>query len=168
MSRRVLIVVHDYPPIRSAGAERLLKFAQYLPEFGYTPLILTSGRYGGLPDDGAKKVYRADDLVHRLFAFRRRTTSANTPQDEQYRIATIANRSLLGRVRDAVMIPDTKLGWLMPAVHRGREITAEQRPDIILSSSPPESAHLVGGRLTSCHRHPVGGRSARRLGAAVA
>ncbi len=48
--RSVLIVVHDYPPIHSAGTERVLKFSQYLPEFGYRPVILTTGRYGGLPD----------------------------------------------------------------------------------------------------------------------
>ncbi len=148
MTRTVLIVVHDYPPIRSAGAERLIKFAQYLPEFGYRPLILTTGRYGGLPDDAEHQIYRADDLLHRLFSPWRRHSSLAVPQEEQYRVATIANRSLLGRIRDAVLIPDTKVGWLLPAVRKGLEVIKAQQPHIILSSSPPETAHLVAGRLS--------------------
>ncbi len=145
--KTVLIVVHDYPPIHSAGAERPLKFAQYLPEFGYRPLILTTGRYGVLPDDATQGVYRAEDLVHTLFRRLRRGRAESAPQDAQYRIATIANQSLPGRVRNAVMIPDTKVGWLWPAVQRGRAVIAQQRPAILLSSSPPETAHLVAGRL---------------------
>ena len=148
MLRPVLIIVHDYPPIRSAGAERPLKFAQYLPEFGYRPLILTTGRYGGLPDDEAGGVYRAEDLVHTLFRRLRRGRAERAPQEAQYRIATIANQSLPGRIRDAVMIPDTKLGWLWPAVQRGRAALAQQQPALLLSSSPPETAHLVAGRLS--------------------
>ena len=147
MLRTVLIIVHDYPPIRSAGAERLLKFAQHLPEFGYRPLILTTGRYGGLPDDATRHVYRAEDLVHTLFRRLRRRRAESAPQDAQYRIATIANQGLLGRIRDAVMIPDTKLGWLWPAVQRGHAVIVEHRPTILFSSSPPETAHLVAGRL---------------------
>ncbi len=146
--RSILIIVHDYPPIRSAGAERPLKFAQYLPEFGYRPLILTTDRYGGLPEDAAHGVYRADDLVHNLFRFMRRGRAESAPQDAQYRITTIANQSLPGRLRDAIMIPDTKLGWLWPAVRCGRRLIALRRPAILVSSSPPETAHLVAGQLS--------------------
>ncbi len=144
--RTVLIVVHDYPPICSAGAERPLKFAQHLPDFGYQPVILTTGRYGGLPDDVVQRVYRANDLLHTLFGFVRRSKAA-VPQTEQYRVATIANQSFLGRMRDAIMIPDTKLGWMLPAVALGHRLIAERRPALIFSSSPPETAHLIANCL---------------------
>ncbi len=55
--RPVLIIIHDYPPIRSAGTERVLRFAQHLPKFGYRPLILTTGRHGSLPDDREAVVF---------------------------------------------------------------------------------------------------------------
>lgn len=146
--KTVLIIAHDYPPIYSAGAERPLKFTQYLPEFGYRPVILTTGRYGGLPDDAARQIYRANDLVHALFSFVRRPKVAAVPQTEQYRVATIPNQSFLGRVRDAIMIPDTKLGWFLPAVRRGLQVIAVEHPSIIFSSSPPETVHLVAGCLS--------------------
>jgi len=145
--RSVLVVVHDYPPIRSAGTERVLKFCQYLPEFGYHPVILTTGRYGGQPDDAERDVHRADDLVHRLFSPLRRGKVAGIAAEEQVRIATVSGGSLLGRLRDRWMIPDTKTGWIPPAVRLGRQLIAARRPQLIFSSSPPETAHLIAGRL---------------------
>ena len=146
-TRSVLIVVHDYPPIRSAGTERALKFSQYLPEFGYQPVILTTGRYGGLPDDLENDVHRASDLTHSVFSPLRRRKAAGVAAEEQVRIATVANESALGRLRDAVMIPDTKIGWRIPAVRLGRVLIAASRPDVLFSSSPPETTHLIAGDL---------------------
>lgn len=145
--RTVLIVVHDYPPIRSAGTERVLKFCQYLPDFGYHPIVLTTGRYGGLAEDAAHDVHRADDLVHVLFSPLRRTRAAGAPPEEQVRIATVSGASPLGRLRDRAMIPDTKIGWLLPALQVGGSLVAQRRPDLIFSSSPPETTHLIAGRL---------------------
>jgi len=144
----VLLILHDYPPIYSAGTERGLNFARYLPEFGYEPIILTTGRYGGLPTDAGSQVHRADDLIQTLAWWLRRRKVEAVPQEVRYRQATIANTSLLGRLRDRVMAPDTKLGWLWPALRLGQRLIAERRPVLIFSSSPPETAHLIAGRLS--------------------
>lgn len=152
--RTVLVIVHDYPPIRSAGTERVLKFCQYLSEFGYRPVILTTGRYGGQPDDAERDVHRADDLVHSLFAPLRRGKTAGVAPEEQVRIATVSGGSLLGRLRDRSMIPDTKIGWIPPAVRLGRQLIAARRPQLIFSSSPPETAHLIAGRLARASHIP--------------
>ncbi|MGE5601765.1 MAG: glycosyltransferase [Nitrososphaerales archaeon] len=145
--RRVLIVVHDYPPIHSAGTERVLKFSQYLPEFGYYPVILTTGRYGRLPSDEERDVHRAGDLVHSLFRPLRRRKASGVAAEEQVRIATVTSGSVLGRLRDQLMVPDTKIGWRMPAVSTGRRLIEQEHPDIIFSSSPPETSHLIAGTL---------------------
>jgi glycosyltransferase involved in cell wall biosynthesis len=146
-ARSALIVVHDYPPIHSAGTERVLKFSQYLPEFGYHPLILTTGRYGALADDADRDVYRANDLVHSLFRPLRRRKAGGVAAEEQVRIATIDSGSTLGRLRDELMVPDTKMGWRIPAVSLGKQLIARCHPDVIFSSSPPETAHLIAGAL---------------------
>lgn len=144
--KTVLFIVHDYPPIHTAGTERVLKFAQHLPAFGYQPLILTTARHGGLPDDPALGVYRAADLVHTLFSpLRRRSRSLSAAA--QVQIATLSGQGLFGRLRDQIMTPDTKLGWLLPAVRLGHEVIAHRRPALLFSSSPPETAHLIARRL---------------------
>ncbi len=74
-------------------------------------------------------------------------TLAAVPQAEQVHIATLAQGSWGGHLRDRLMVPDTKLGWLPDAVRRGKQIIAERRPALLFSSSPPETAHLIANLL---------------------
>jgi glycosyltransferase involved in cell wall biosynthesis len=148
----ILIVAYHYPPIQSAGVERTLKFAQYLPEYGFTPIILTTSSYGSTSVDQEQRVYRASDLVHDLFRSMRRDRETRVPRAEHFRVPVIPNESPLGRLRDRIMIPDTKMGWLIPAVRLGRALVNQYQPVGILSTSPPETAHLVARHL-SCQTH---------------
>jgi glycosyltransferase involved in cell wall biosynthesis len=155
MSRSlILIVAHDYPPIYSPGTERIIKFAQYLPEFGFQPLILTTNRYGRETLDRQQGVYRASDWVHTLFSPLRRYKTRGIEPNAQFRVATLSNQSLLGRLRDHIMIPDTKLGWFWPAVRLGYQLLRQHQPVLIFSSSPPETAHLIAQRLHAVSRLP--------------
>ncbi len=145
--KSVLIVMHDWPPVETAGTERIRKFVQYLPEFGYRPLVLTTSRYGTLANDAASGVFRASDLIHSLFRPLRWRKAKGVLPEAQVRVATLSGQSLPGRLRDQFMAPDTKLGWLLPAVYRGREVIAAQQPALLFSSSPPETTHLIAQRL---------------------
>lgn len=44
MSRRVLFLAYLFPPIANSGTQRPLKFAKYLPQFGWEPLVVTAHR----------------------------------------------------------------------------------------------------------------------------
>ena len=44
----LLFIAYHYPPIRSSGIERALHFVRCLPEFGYTPLVLTTAAGAGI------------------------------------------------------------------------------------------------------------------------
>ncbi len=39
--RRILIIAYHFPPDAAVGALRPLKFAKYLPQFGWEPWVLT-------------------------------------------------------------------------------------------------------------------------------
>ena len=39
--KKVLIIAYYWPPAGGAGVQRVLKFAKYLPKFGWEPVILT-------------------------------------------------------------------------------------------------------------------------------
>ena len=47
--RRVLIVSFLFPLMNNIGAVRIGKFAKYLPEFGWEPIVLTADRVKGQP-----------------------------------------------------------------------------------------------------------------------
>jgi len=40
--KKVLIITYYWPPAGGPGVQRVLKFAKYLPEFGWQPVILTA------------------------------------------------------------------------------------------------------------------------------
>jgi hypothetical protein len=48
--RKVLIITYYWPPTGGSGVQRWLKFAKYLPEFNWEPIIYTPKN----PDANAK------------------------------------------------------------------------------------------------------------------
>ncbi|MEE4215494.1 MAG: hypothetical protein V2I34_10510, partial [Bacteroidales bacterium] len=39
--KKILIITYYWPPCGGAGVQRWLKFAKYLPEYGWEPIVLT-------------------------------------------------------------------------------------------------------------------------------
>jgi hypothetical protein len=50
---------------------------------------------------------------------------------------------LVAVLRRVTQIPDGNVGWVPAAVRAGLRAARERRPDVVLSSSPPLSAHLA-------------------------
>ena len=51
MPSTVLIMTYEFPPAGGGGVQRMAKFARYLPEFGWDPVVLTSEPARGRPLD---------------------------------------------------------------------------------------------------------------------
>jgi len=58
--KKVLIITYYYPPDNNGGVERPYRFAKYLPEYGYDPIVITTDAYGKM--QGEKNVHRFWDL----------------------------------------------------------------------------------------------------------
>jgi hypothetical protein len=68
--KRVLMVAYHFPPMAgSSGVQRTLRFAQYLSEFGWQPLVLSTQpiAYEDTSDDLLKDI-PPEAIVHRSFA----------------------------------------------------------------------------------------------------
>ena len=39
--KKVLVITYYWPPSGGPGVQRILKFVQYLPQFGWQPVVLT-------------------------------------------------------------------------------------------------------------------------------
>ena len=75
--RSILFLAYHYPPVRSGGVERTVKFQRYLPDFGYRARILTTSAFGPAGDavgPWAQDVEQAWEPVglYRRLAHRRR------------------------------------------------------------------------------------------------
>ena len=63
--KRVLIVSFDFPPQGGTGTIRVAKFAKYLPQFGWHPVVVCSDAEWNRDDSLARDV-PPDVSVHRV------------------------------------------------------------------------------------------------------
>jgi glycosyltransferase involved in cell wall biosynthesis len=146
--RRVLMVSYYFPPLGGIGSLRALKFATYLPEFGWQPTVLAPRR-GAYHRDASLRF--PEEQVVRTAALelsRVGKRAVGTGGDDTQPAAV---GPLLGRARDLVRRfvyrPDAQVGWYPFAVAAGRSALRERRFDAVLSSSFPITSHVVARRL---------------------
>jgi hypothetical protein len=155
--KKVLIITYYWPPAGGPGVQRILKFAKYLPDFGWQPLVLTvsKGEYPALD----KSLYK--EIPQEAEVFKTKSFEPNLlykkfvglDQDASIPISVLSEeksslkKSLAHWIRINFFIPDAKIGWQPFAITEGKRIIENHQPDIIFSSSPPPTVHLIARRL---------------------
>ncbi len=75
----------------------------------------------------------------------------DTPLDVNNLVKSKSKKSISEKlaefIRATFFIPDARRGWLKYAVREGKKIIAEEKPDIIFSSSPPYTCALIAMEL---------------------
>ncbi len=134
----------------------MLKFAKYLPEFGWEPVILTveNGEFPAIDESLLNdipegiKVYKTKTLEP--FALYKSISGNKDKAIETYAL-TEKNSSLISKIskwlRLNLFIPDARRGWKHYAVKKGIELIQSENIDIILSSSPPHSLQLAAKEI---------------------
>jgi glycosyltransferase involved in cell wall biosynthesis len=130
--RHALFVVFHFPPeASSSGVLRSLKYARYLEEHGWRVTAITP----------AATAYAVVDptLERQLPASCRvvRTNYLNTKR----------HLSIAGRYPALLALPDTWAGWLPWGVAAGRRVLEADPFDLVYSTSPHATAHLIARRL---------------------
>lgn len=128
MVKHVLMIAFHYPPLRgSSGIQRTLKFSQYIPEFGWEPIVLTTHQraYPSINDDQAVKA--SNQKTYRAFA-----------------IDTSRHLSFMGRYPRFLSLPDRWVSWWIGAIPLALYLIKKYRPRIIWSTYPIATAHLIG------------------------
>ncbi len=141
MSRRphLLMIPYYFPPLGMGGVQRPLKFARYLPEFGWDVTVLTAepGAYPAT-DESLLAELPGSVAVERIRAW--------DPSRLQSRFHR-SHRSYSAFLRNWLRFPDSKRAFVGPAVRRASGLAAVRPFDAVWTSSPPPSVHLVGLRL---------------------
>jgi len=133
MSRRVLVIAYFFPPMGGAGVQRALKFVEYLPEYGYQPIVLSTH----------SRDYPARD-PSLLWEIPRGTVIVRARDPTLLRRARVGFDYLgLRRLRALAGWPDVATAWLPAAVASALRLVRRHAPDVVLSTAPPFSSHLV-------------------------
>lgn len=130
--KRLLMIAFQFPPFAgSSGVQRTLRFAQYLPEFGWQPLILTAHprAYERISTD------QIEDI------------GMDTPVERAPAFDAARHFSIYGRYPRLLARPDRWMSWFPGAVWTGWRMIRSYRPSLLWSTYPIATAHWVGARL---------------------
>jgi glycosyltransferase involved in cell wall biosynthesis len=146
MSRSILFVAYFYPPCPDAGAHRPDAMVKHLRRLGHGVTVLTTAAYGLTPEEPDAGGAAADGVVRTadLQLVRARLRGADRVQ-AMYEGDTYSGRP---HPLSRVLVPEPLvLAWVPFALARALRLHRERRFDAVITTSPPESAHLIGGAL---------------------
>lgn len=152
--RKVLIIAYYFPPMGLSGVQRTVKFAKYLPQYGWKPTVLTVSPRGYYAidqsllnemEEAGVEIVRTNALdMNRLFSKR---GVIKMPAEWLRKILQFAG--------DFFFIPDTKIGWKSKAVRKAKELLKKERFDLIFATAPPQTDFLIGSVLKRTTEIPL-------------
>jgi glycosyltransferase involved in cell wall biosynthesis len=150
--KKVLVITYYWPPAGGATINRIFKFTQYLPEFGWEPVILTT-KDGDFPfiDESLLKEINPDTKVFRSSGFSlhkifKKISPKSNKNFVPYGFTDRSKNSFMDNLSRWVkynFIPDTRFPWYFGTVKQAIRIIREEKIDLIFSSSPPQTNHMV-------------------------
>jgi glycosyltransferase involved in cell wall biosynthesis len=141
---KVLLVTMYFPPAGGGGVQRPLKFATHLPAHGIETHVLA-------PDD-PKWVHVDNELEIPTQAWVHRARYLG-PRSRRLAEELHGRRGLDRFQRQArsfsrrLLVPDENVGWNLTAIPAAVRIARAEGIDVVLTTSPPNSVHLVGAAV---------------------
>ncbi len=141
---KLLLVTLYFPPAGGGGVQRPLKFASHLPALGIETHVLA-------PDD-PKWVHEDADLplptqawVHRArYVGPRGRRIADEQHGRTGMELALLRASAIGR---RLLVPDENVTWNATAIPKAISIARQEGIDVVLTTSPPGSVHLIGAAV---------------------
>ncbi|WP_158089161.1 glycosyltransferase [Cognaticolwellia mytili] len=132
------MVAFDFPPSNAASVQRTLKFFEYLNEFGWTTILLTSkSKAYPLVDEGSDVTLNDNQFVYRATA-----------------LDVHKHLSIQGKHLSWMKTPDRWGTWIPFAINLGKKIVKRHKPDVIWSTFPTPSANIIANSLAKYSNKP--------------
>ena len=154
--KRALVITYYWPPAGGPGVQRWLKFVTYFKDFGIEPVVfIPDNPHYPLQDKSiVSEIPEGIEIIRfpikEPYGFAKIFSKKKTNQVSSG-IITNKNQSVLEKlllwIRGNFFIPDARIGWVKPAVGFLKEYLAKNDMDIVISSGPPHSLHLIGMAL---------------------
>ncbi|MGH7607963.1 MAG: glycosyltransferase [Gemmatimonadales bacterium] len=154
-ARRLLVITYHFGAEGAVGGLRWLGYTKYLARLGWTSAVLTGAETGederapAVLVERCPRVWTCVDgvrFVRRLVRGRGRggfppADSAPPPSRDNAGILHQLGREVAAWLE----YPDYGRGWIIRAALRARALIRRFRPEVVVSSGPPHSAHVVAG-----------------------
>ncbi len=141
MPGRVLMVAFHFPPSGAVAAQRAHKFARYLPDFGWTPLVVSRK---------PRPLHPLDDSF----------TGGPAPLEELdpfewSRWVGLLPAGWVDPVRRSLFMPDPETGWRKLLARRLPELIDRHRPDVLWANSVPTGSLVAATAVAKAASLPA-------------
>ena len=157
--KRVLIISYYWPPTGGSGVQRWVKFAKYLPAEGWQPVIYTPENPEQLAVDASleaevpaeaevirRRIVEPYEMYKKLLR-----KSGHSKEAVEVNPVNAQNKSFLQKVamwvRGNFFRPDPRRLWIRPSVKFLKKYLKDHPVDLIVSTGPPQSMHMIGRKL---------------------
>ena len=157
--KRVLIISYYWPPTGGSGVQRWVKFAKYLPAEGWQPVIYTPENPEQLAVDASleaevpteaevirRRIVEPYEMYKKLLR-----KSGHSKEAVEVNPVNAQNKSFLQKVamwiRGNFFRPDPRCLWIRPSVRFLKKYLKDHPVDLIVSTGPPQSMHMIGRKL---------------------
>ena len=131
-SKKILMIAFHFPPqAGSSGILRTLNFVKYLPDNGWTPIVLSANprAYEECRDDLLKSIPEKTKVI-RAFA-----------------LDAARHLGIMRKYPSILALPDRWSTWWFGGVLAGLREIKKEKTSILWSTYPITSAHLIGATL---------------------
>lgn len=153
--KKVLILTYYWPPSGGSGVQRWLKFSKYLRDFGYEPVIYTAENpeYPAIDDSLFKDIPENLQVIktrvwepyilYKWLTFQKKNYRVRAGFLNQEKKKGVAEKIFVW-IRGNFFIPDARKFWIKPSIRYLTSYLKNNPVDIMASTGPPHSMHLIG------------------------
>jgi len=156
MATKALIVTYYWPPAGGPGVQRWLQFVKHFKEFDVEPIVYIpeNPHYPIIDESFIAEVPTGIEIIKtkikepyglaKLFS-KRKTQTISSGVITSKKPSFIEKTMLY--VRGNFFIPDARIGWVKPSVSFLKEYIDKNKIDVVITTGPPHSLHLIGMEL---------------------
>ncbi len=151
--KKILIISYYWPPSGGPGVQRWLKFAKYLPEFGWEPTLFIpeNPSYPIIDETLVQEVPENIEIIKTKIWEPYQLAEKFGRDNKKFKAGQFdvgENQSWKSKlsifVRGNFFIPDARIFWVKPSIIFLKKFLAENHFDALVTTGPPHSLHLIG------------------------
>lgn len=161
-SKNVLMIAYAFPPLGGPGVQRTLKFAKYLKNYGYSPIILTVGDTLWEKNGTSYQNQLTEDIdIIRVNDYK----TSNLNKDEIKQILNIYQdlldedlfKEYISNLKEdnrLLFIPEFQIAWANRVIRSIGDIINFDNVDLFYTSADPNVDNIIGYYLKKKFNKP--------------
>lgn len=151
--KKALIITYYWPPAGGSGVQRWLKFVKYFREFGVEPVVYTidNPNYPIIDESLQSDIPKGVEVLTQPIFEPNNVVSFFGKKKKESAGFLNPNPSFVGKIAQYIranyFIPDARKFWVKPSVKYLKKYLEKNKIDVIITTGPPHSLHLIGLKL---------------------